>query len=130
MKNIFEKLDKLSQKRIEYFLKNWDNWYKGSENYWVEIQNEIEEAKNELDTSYILLEDELWDILWDYLCLLHSLEKEWKITSLEKVFERAYKKYSWRINIETWENNWDWKKVKELQKQELKKEIDENNLET
>jgi len=130
MKNIFEKLDKLSQKRIEYFLKNWDDWYKGSENYWAEIQNEIEEAKNELDTNHILLEDELWDVLWDYLCLLNSLEKEWKITSLEKVFERAYKKYSWRINIETWENNWDWKKVKELQKQELKKEIDKNNLET
>ena len=73
MKNIFEKLDKLSQKRIEYFLKNWDDWYKGSENYWAEIQNEIEEAKNELDTNHILLEDELWDILWDYLCLLHSL---------------------------------------------------------
>jgi hypothetical protein len=56
--------------------------------------------------------------------LLNSLKAEWKINSVENVFKRAYKKYSERINKNTWENNWLWKDVKKLQKEELKKEND------
>lgn len=119
-------LNKLSEKRIKYFLLKWDEmtWYKWSKTYFKEIRNEIQEAENELNTHQVYLEDELWDVLWDYLCLLNSLKQEWKITSVNKVIERAYKKFSWRINIETWDYNGIWKEIKKQQKQELKNEIE------
>jgi NTP pyrophosphatase (non-canonical NTP hydrolase) len=84
---------------------------------------ELEEAlaENKQNNS-VYLEDELWDIFWDYLCLLNSLKAEWKINSVGNVFKRAYRKFSWRINENTWENNWLWKDVKAKQKEELKKE--------
>lgn len=119
-------LNKLSEKRIKYFLLKWDEmtWYKWSKTYFKEIRNEIQEAENELNTHQVYLEDELWDVLWDYLCLLNSLKQEWKITSVNKVIERAYKKFSWRINIETWDYNGIWEEIKKQQKQELKNEIE------
>jgi len=98
--NAFHKLNDLSEKRIEYFLSKWDEmtWYQGSKTYWEYLEKEIQEAKNEINTNKVYLEDELWDVLWDYLCLLNSLKKEWKIDSIEKVLQRALTKYSWRIN--------------------------------
>ena len=45
-----------------------------------------------------------------------------KISSVKSVLKRAYKKFSWRINENTRENNWLWKDVKAKQKEELKKE--------
>ena len=127
MFNILEKLNKLSEKRIKYF-ESWndDKWfYNGSKTYFKELPLEIEEAfvENKINNS-VYLEDELWDILWDYLCLLNTLKIEWKISSIENVFKRSYKKFSWRINEKTWKNNWDWKEIKKLQKEELKKEND------
>ena len=126
MKNIFEKLQNLSKKRLNYFISKWDKnqWFQGSKAYWEGLEEEIQEAKNELDTNQVYLEDELWDVLWDYLCLLNSLEKEGKISSVEKVLERAYTKYSGRINTETWENNWKWEEIKEKQKKLLKEEVE------
>lgn len=121
---LFEKLNKLSEKRIKYFLstKN-NNWYKWSITYLKELIKEIEEAKQELNTNNVYLEDELGDILWDYLCLLNSLKFENKITSIEKVLERAYKKFSQRIDENTWKDRWSWEKIKKKQKEILDKEI-------
>jgi len=122
---LLEKLNNLSKKRIEYFLLKWDNmsFYKGSETYWKQIRLELDEAEQEINTNKVYLEDELWDVLWDYLCLLNSLKKEWKIDSLEKVIERAFTKYSWRINEQTWDYNWSWQEIKQKQKEKLLEEI-------
>lgn len=120
-----EKLNQLSEKRIKYFLKNWDSmtWYKWSKSYWEYLEKEIQEAKDELNTHQVYLEDELGDVLWDYLCLLNSLKAEWKISSVEKVLERAFKKYSERIDIKTWEYNGKWEDVKQKQKEKIENEI-------
>ena len=124
----FEKLNHLSEKRIKYFLSRQHNpWYTWSKTYWEYLLKEIQEAKNELNTNKNYLEDELWDVLWDFLCLLNSLKQEWKITSVEKVIERAWTKFSQRINEKTGDYNWDWDKIKEKQKEILNKEIIDNN---
>lgn len=128
---MFEKIKKLcelSDKRLCIFLENREKhkfyqWYK---TYLDWIIDEIEEVKDEIKKdNHVYLEDELWDIFWDYLCLLNSLKKEWYISSVENVFERSFKKYTQRLNIETWENNWTWDEVKKLQKEKLKKEMDD-----
>lgn len=124
MKDLLSKINKLSQKRLEYYFNHkWDGFYKGEETYINAIRNELEEVKDEIKkNNSVLLEDELWDVLWTYLCLLNSLEKEWFITSTDKVFERSYKKYSERIDVITWKNNWEWRDVKNKQKRDLEKE--------
>ena len=82
--------------------------------------DEINEAKEEYNNKkQVYLEDELWDIFWDYMCLLQSLEQE-KMINSKKVFERCYKKFSERL----WAD-WDgvsWQEIKKKQKEELKTE--------
>ena len=58
-----------------------NRWYNGSETYFAEIQKELEEVKAELESGrQPHLEEELGDVLWDYLNLLTSLDSEGKIT--------------------------------------------------
>ena len=124
MKNLIEKINLLSEKRIKFYEENDDKWfYKWSETYFKQIPEELKEAldENRLNNS-VYLEDELWDVLWCYLCLLNWLKTEWKITSVEKVFERSYKKFTGRLKEKDWTNNWIWEEVKKLQNEELKKE--------
>ena len=85
------------------------------------IRDEIDEVQEELNSGrQCYLEDELGDILWNYLVLLFSLEKEDKI-SLEKVFERACFKYGQRVvGIK---NGMSWDDIKKLQKQRLADEF-------
>jgi len=127
MKELLEKLNNLSEKRINFYEKwNDDKWfYEWSKTYFEQIPEELQESlqENKLNNS-VYLEDELWDVMWCYLCLLNSLKAEWKITSVEKVFERSYKKFTGRLNEKTWENNWEWNDVKKKQKEERKKEND------
>ena len=125
MNNKIELLNNLSEKRIKYFLLKWDEmtWYKWSKTYWENLKWEIQEAEAEINTHQAYLEDELWDVLWDYLCLLNSLKSEWKITSVERVMDRALTKFSWRINKDTWDYNWDWQEIKKVQKEKIEEEI-------
>lgn len=125
MNNKIELLNNLSEKRIKYFLLKWDEmtWYKWSRTYWENLKWEIQEAEAEINTHQAYLEDELWDVLWDYLCLLNSLKSEWKITSVERVMDRALTKFSWRINKDTWDYNWDWQEIKKMQKVKIEEEI-------
>jgi len=52
-------------------------WSNGAETYLAEIKNEVDEVIEELPKSRkCYLEDELGDILWDYLNILTALEKE------------------------------------------------------
>lgn len=119
---MLDKIQKIIQKRINYFSKNKSDFFKWNETFFEEILKEIKEAKDEVkENNSVYLEDELWDILWDYLCIIEALKVEWKIENFEKVLERCYKKFSERINEETWESR-DWKEVKKIQKEELKKE--------
>lgn len=117
-----KKITELSAKRLKHLLENNNGFYEWHKTYVDGIKDELKEAEDEIMTNNsVCLEDELWDIFWDYTCLLHSLESEWKITSVEKVFERCYNKFSWRISDE-WINKWDWTEIKNKQKQELRLE--------
>ena len=103
-------------------LNDWNNG-NGSKTYFNEMKLEIDEALIEYKADkQVYLEDELGDVLWDYLNLLENLQKEKKIESIEKIFQRANKKYSERIN--GIQNNISWNEVKNKQKQELKLEQD------
>jgi NTP pyrophosphatase (non-canonical NTP hydrolase) len=96
------------------------NWCQGSKTYFEEIHKEIDEAQAEyIQGKSPHLEDELGDILWDYLNLLKNLELEERIT-LENVFTRCTKKYHERLaGIKNGEK---WNDIKNKQKKELKKE--------
>ncbi len=138
MNSIFQKIIALSESRISEFeedIKKSDSlhkdfyvWY---ETYLKWIIEEIEEMKDEIKlNNSVYLEDELGDVFWDYVCLLHSLQKRWYISSVEKVFERSYKKFSERIeaNRQTdWCKRECWKDVKKRQKEELKNEQSQIN---
>ena len=128
MNNKLTRLNKLSEKRIQYFLSKWDemSWYKWSKTYWENVKWEIQEAENEINSHQVYLEDELGDVLWDYLCLLNSLKNEWKITSVEKIFDRALTKFSGRINEKTGDYNGKWEDIKEKQKKDIEDEINNN----
>jgi NTP pyrophosphatase (non-canonical NTP hydrolase) len=101
-------------------LNSWNNG-NGSKTYFDELQKEIQETLIEYKAgNQVHLEDELGDILWDYLNLLTNLQKEGKIESIEKVFQRANKKYDERIT--GIQNNINWEETKIKQKVELKQE--------
>lgn len=98
-----------------------NEWFNGSDTYLLEIPKELEEVKAEIDSGrQPHLEEELGDVLWDYLNLLTSLEKEGKI-DLEKVFERAVTKYGERIDAI--ESGRTWAEIKTIQKERLAAEF-------
>jgi len=119
MFKIIEKIYKLSEKRIN-FLHNIDNkwFYKWYKTYIEWIQDELEETKCEIkEKNSVYLEDELWDVFWDYLCLLNSLEQTWYIDK-KKVFERCYKKFSGRLWTDWQWAQEPWETIKKRQKEE------------
>ncbi len=125
MQNII-KIKELAKSRIQEFIDTKNKWYYWHKTYVDWIDDELKEAKDEIKpNNTVYLEDELWDVFWDYMCLLNSLEQEWLISSQEKVFERCYKKFSERIlavrKSIPWQD-WIWKKIKEKQNQEKAKE--------
>ncbi|MDC7220055.1 MAG: MazG nucleotide pyrophosphohydrolase domain-containing protein [Spirochaetales bacterium] len=98
-------------------------WAEGSKTYLAEIKKELVEVEEELllnRNNY--LEDELGDVLWDYLNILLTLEEERGIT-VESVLKRACRKYEERIS--GIESGHSWNSVKEKQKTTLKKEFDQ-----
>ncbi len=118
----------LSEIRMRH-LHSWGGhgFYKWPETFITGLINEIDEVKVEYDANKkVLLEDELGDVFWDYICLLESLELNGKI-SKEKVYERCYQKFSERLNIIDWSDNGDWQEVKKKQKQRLLNESNNEN---
>jgi NTP pyrophosphatase (non-canonical NTP hydrolase) len=99
MEQLIQQIQTLSKVRIKKFIeKSDDNRYKGSQTYFEKLHEEITEAQAEnKDHNQVYLEDELGDVFWDYMMLVHALESEGKISSVEKVFARCYKKFSERI---------------------------------
>jgi len=131
MKNIFEKIIKLADKRVDFHIKNdKKNWV---EKHSIDVYKkwliwEVEEAFDEIkENNSVYLEDELWDIFWTYIVLLQGLQKKWYITSVEKVFERSFNKFSERLDYVVKNNyDWAWKEIKDIQKNKIKKEHEKN----
>jgi len=95
-------------------------WAKGPETYLDALAEEVGEVKDELYSDReCYLEDELADLLWNYLNALQVLENQQKI-SIEKVFARASTKY--RQRIEGIQSGQRWVDIKEQQKQQLAQE--------
>lgn len=108
-------------KKIRLFWKSDRPEAHSSEFHLQTIYDELAEVKEEMKKdNMIYLEDELSDIMRNYMNLLYLLEDEWKISSWKKVFERSYSKFSERVNDQF---NWiRWKETKVRQKRNLKAE--------
>lgn len=116
---------------MENFLNNYISLIKEKITFWPSsngslmyldwLIDEVQEVRNEIkDQNHIYLQDELWDILWDYLNLLSYLEKEGKIKSVEEVLSWSFEKFSERIN--NLKTDISRNETKEKQKQRLKNE--------
>ena len=108
----FDKLLAIAKRKAKFDETN--TWSHGSITYLAEIKNEVDEVLEEMPKHrQCYLEDELGDILWDYLNVLTALEKERRIDT-KAVLERACRKYQERVSgIETGK---EWSEVKEKQK--------------
>lgn len=111
----FEKLLRVARRKAAFDQTN--PWYSGSETYLAAIRTELDEVVEEIPKQRVcFLEDELADLLWNYLNILQALEKEAGIDSAS-VISRAYRKYEERITgIESGEL---WQEIKEKQKRAL-----------
>ena len=129
MKDMLEHIEKilnLSEKRINH-LHNIDNawWYEWYRTYITWLKNELAEVEDEIrEKNSVYLEDELWDLFWDFICLLNSLEQDGLI-SKERVFERCFKKYIERLWKSPLFEAVNWQETKKKQKEELRKEHNE-----
>ena len=121
--NETNKIIEIARRKLEIDKKR--EWSSGSKTYFEELRKEIQEAEEEnKQNNNVKLEDELGDIFWDYANLLVNLEEEGKI-NLQRVFERAHKKYDERVS--GIENNKSWDEIKKKQKYEIQKEILKQN---
>lgn len=94
-----------------------------ADNYLQEIKNEVDEVLEELPNNRLCyLEDELADVLWDYVNAVLLLEKEQGV-DLKSVLTRACKKYDQRVTAI--EQGISWNDVKKEQKEQLAKELKE-----
>lgn len=102
-----------------------NHWYQGPGTYLSAMKTEIDEVTEEIERSRrCYLEDELGDVLWNYLNVLTSLEKESGICP-QNVLARACKKYEERISgIESGEA---WSEIKQRQKRLLAVEYSDRN---
>lgn len=115
----FSSLFDIARRKAKY--DNTNTWYKGSETYFDALYQELEEVGEEItQTRLCYLEDELGDVLWNYLNLLMALEKEQGIDPTS-VLSRAVNKYQQRVA--TIENNGSWADVKAEQKLRLQQEF-------
>ncbi|MEW6991139.1 MazG nucleotide pyrophosphohydrolase domain-containing protein [Colwelliaceae bacterium 6441] len=114
----FDILLGIAQRKAKFDESN--TWSSGSDTYLSEIKNEVDEVIEETPKSRkCYLEDELGDVLWDYLNILTSVEKEVSIDA-EAVLKRACKKYEERISGIAIGKKWS--DIKELQKIALENE--------
>ncbi len=118
----FDTLIEIARRKAAFDLGH--NWSNGSETYLTAIKSEVDEVIEEIPNSRLCyLEDELADVLWNYLNALAALEKEADI-DLSSVLARACNKYEERMSgIESGEK---WSDIKQQQKQKL---ADEYRLE-
>jgi NTP pyrophosphatase (non-canonical NTP hydrolase) len=61
--------------------------------------NEVQEVSDELRlNNQVYLEDELWDIFWNYMNFLTLLESKGYITSTDTVLQQSYTKFQERTS--------------------------------
>lgn len=124
---ILDKILELAQKNLggNSFAKQKD----AHQIYFQEISDELKEVKAEYRRENVVhLEDELGDVLWDYIMCLKTLEKDGYIRSFDNVLEHAFEKYAERLAfLDNPDLNYEgyWKEVKERQKKRLKDEHDQ-----
>ena len=93
---------------------------KGSQKYFSGLQKEILEVAEELEKDRLCyLEDELGDILWDFLNMTCALESE-KNVEIERVFRRCFQKYQERMDA--LDRGEEWAEIKQVQKKRLETE--------
>ena len=115
----FDELLSIATRKSEFDLTN--TWFKGVETYLVAIGKEVEEVREEIaEYRLCYLEDELGDVLWNYLNVLKALERE-KGIDPQKVLGRACKKYQERVSVI--ECGGSWESVKSKQKEALSEEL-------
>ncbi|PNH89418.1 MazG nucleotide pyrophosphohydrolase domain-containing protein [Vibrio diazotrophicus] len=108
----FEQL--LSIARRKSVIDTTSDWFNGSQTYLNEMRTELDEVLEEIPLNRrCYLEQELGDLLWDYLNLLLALESETEI-QLESVLERACIKFQQRVS--GLENGFLWSDIKARQK--------------
>ncbi|WP_413698933.1 MazG nucleotide pyrophosphohydrolase domain-containing protein [Psychromonas sp. KJ10-10] len=114
----FDILLDIAKRKAEFDKDN--SWSNGSTTYLAEIKKEVDEVIEEIPKSRLCyLEDELGDILWDYLNILTALQQE-KGIEPEAVLKRACQKYEQRVSgIEAGQA---WSDIKIIQKQLLETE--------
>lgn len=114
----FEKLIKIVKRKSA--LDQGSTWSNGSSTYLEEIKKEVDEVIEEMPKQRdCYLEDELADVLWDYLNVLQAIEQERGI-SIDSVLERACHKYEARIS--GLESGKTWAEIKQNQKLVLAEE--------
>ncbi|MCU4676141.1 hypothetical protein N7931_10920 [Catenovulum sp. 2E275] len=122
----FLQLIKLIERKVEFDKQN--PWYQGVETYLSGLQNEVIEVADELKMARrAYLEDELADVLWNYLNLIGQLEKQ-NQASLVNVINRCLVKYQQRLD--TIENGGCWDTIKQQQKAELAKVLNDSDEQT
>ncbi|WPC75831.1 MazG nucleotide pyrophosphohydrolase domain-containing protein [Vibrio porteresiae] len=95
------------------------DWYQGPETYLSGIESELNEVRAELNKHRrVYVEDELADVLWDYVNVLQALAKEQGIDP-QRVLARACQKYQERVTAIEQDQSWD--EVKRRQSVELAK---------
>lgn len=114
----FTELLRIAERKSEFDQSN--SWSSGSETYLAEMKKEIDEVSEEIPKNrQCYLEEELGDVLWDYLNVLTAIQKEQGICP-KAVLTRAIKKYEERVSgIETGES---WASIKGRQKIALAQE--------
>lgn len=111
----FEELKKLVKRKKR--LDAGSSWSEGSSTYVNELKKEVDEVIEEIPQNRLdYLEDELCDVLWDYMNLISCLEEEQGV-SLERVIERAVSKYTERLDAI--DEGMPWKEIKEIQKKRM-----------
>lgn len=114
----FETLLSIAKRKAKF--DETSEWSNGAETYIHEIKNEVDEVIEELHKGRICyLEDELGDVLWDYVNALIALEQE-KGIRVEAVLNRACRKYEQRVS--GIENGKTWQEIKEVQNSMLAQE--------
>lgn len=120
---LLEELQCIAEFKAQRDLKG--SWFKSSSTYLEAFLDEISEVEAELESGrQCFLEDELGDLLWNFVCLIEHLQLENKIDK-EKVFQRSVKKYSERVTKRSYDETWE--DVKKRQKLELLDEYNRKN---
>lgn len=111
----FQKLMQIVKRKAA--LDQGNAWSNGSSTYLEEIKKEVDEVIEEIPLNRdAYLEDELADVLWDYLNVLQAIEQERGIKA-EAVLRRACDKYEERIaGLEVGKS---WSEIKQVQKTKL-----------